>query len=206
MAVHKACVQILERLKPYQDKFPSKTWEEIVDLAYHERVNLSANGFHAIPNLSGYKFFGDDKGGDRVCDYYTWGVACSEVEVDVLTGDYELLRTDILMDIGRSINPAVDVGQIEGGFIQGLGWCTLEEIVWFDNGYQFTRGPGAYKIPSFNDVPIDFRIAILKKARNNMPTIYSSKGVGEPPFFLAASAFFAIKNACYAARLTLFLF
>lgn len=111
----------------------------------------------------------------------------------------------MIFEFGKSINPAIDIGQIEGGFIQGLGWCTMEEIVWFDNGYQFTRGPGAYKIPSFNDVPIDFRVAIVQESECPRPTVYSSKGVGEPPFFLASSVFFAIKNACYSARFVVFI-
>jgi xanthine dehydrogenase/oxidase len=103
------------------------------------------------------------------------------------------------MDIGNSLNPTIDIGQVEGAFVQGTGWCTIEEIVMLDNGVTFTRGPSTYKIPSFNDIPIDFRVSLLKDAPNSK-AIHSSKGIGEPPLFLAACVFWAIKEAVYAAR------
>ncbi len=111
------------------------------------------------------------------------------------------------MDVGHSLNPAIDIGQIEGAFVQGLGWCTMEELIWGDDQHSWaragtlaTRGPGAYKIPSFNDVPIDFRVSLLQDTPNPL-AIHSSKAVGEPPLFLAASVFFAIQQAVMAARM-----
>jgi xanthine dehydrogenase/oxidase len=132
--------------------------------------------------------------------YFTYGAACTEVEVDVLTGDHVIRRADVVMDIGTPINPAIDVGQIEGAFAQGVGWCTLEEpLVSPTTGFMFTRGPGAYKIPGFRDVPEDFRVRIVKGSRN-VRAVHSSKAVGEPPLFMGASAFFAIKKAVEYAR------
>ncbi|KAK3250085.1 xylitol dehydrogenase, partial [Cymbomonas tetramitiformis] len=117
-----------------------------------------------------------------------------------------VLRADIVMDVGTSLNPAIDVGQVEGGFVQGMGWVTMEELVWGDKqhkwvrpGHLFTRGPGTYKIPTANDIPVDMRVALLKDAPNPR-AVYSSKAVGEPPFHLAASVFFAMKDAIGAAR------
>jgi len=103
------------------------------------------------------------------------------------------------MDVGESLSPSIDIGQIEGGFAQGLGWTTIEEIVYLKNGSLHTRGPGAYKLPGFKDIPLDMRVHLLKDAPNPT-TIYSSKGIGEPPLFLGASVFFAIKEATYASR------
>ena len=201
MAVLNACNQIIDRLAPIKQQYPEHSWEQLITTAYLNRIDLSAHGFYATPDV-GYNFL---DGSGTPFNYFVWGAACSEVEVDCLTGDYHVLRTDILMDLGESLNPAIDIGQIEGAFIQGLGWCTLEEIVWFDNGFQFTRGPGTYKIPSFNDVPVDFRVSLLKDSKNQR-AIHSSKGVGEPPFFLGASVLFAIKEACRSARFVFFFF
>jgi len=123
-----------------------------------------------------------------------------EVEIDCLTGDYQILRADIVMDVGNSLNPAIDIGQVEGAFVQGVGWCTLEELVYDKStGKLLTSGPGWYKLPGFTDVPLDFRVQLLKDAPNRN-AIHSSKGVGEPPFFLSCSVFFAIKEAIKQAR------
>eukprot|EP00455_Lapot_gusevi_P049466 TRINITY_DN701_c0_g1_i2.p1 TRINITY_DN701_c0_g1~~TRINITY_DN701_c0_g1_i2.p1 ORF type:complete len:499 (-),score=127.80 TRINITY_DN701_c0_g1_i2:250-1746(-) len=205
-AVVDACQQILRRLKPYQEQHPNKTFKEIVNMAYFDRVNLSGQGFCAVP-VEGYMWDSvTGLGTGTPFLYFSHGVACSEVEIDTLTGDYHILRTDILMDVGVSLNPSIDIGQIEGAFVQGVGWCTMEELVWGDRehkwvrpGQLFTRGPGTYNIPSFNDVPVDFRIHFLKNAPNPR-AVYSSKAIGEPPFFLSASVFFALKEAIYAAR------
>ncbi len=124
---------------------------------------------------------------------------CCQVELDTLTGDFVTLRTDILMDVGQSINPGLDIGQIEGAFVQGLGWCTMEEMAWMKNGAMFTRGPGAYKIPGFGDTPRDFRVSLLQN-NPNIRAVHSSKGIGEPPLFLGASVMLALKEAVYAAR------
>jgi xanthine dehydrogenase/oxidase len=165
-------------------------------------INLSAQGFHKVPDV-GYDW---STGTGQAFAYFSFGAAVADVEVDVLTGDFHILRTDVVMDLGNSLNPAIDVGQVEGAFAQGLGWCTMEELIWGDEnhtwvrpGMLFTRGPGAYKLPSFNDVPLDFRISLLKESANPK-AIYSSKAVGEPPLFLASCVFFALKDAIAAAR------
>jgi len=198
MAVLDACEQIKKRLAPVYEMYPHASFREIALKAHLDRVNLSANGFYSTPNV-GYEFGHDGIGTGQPFHYFSFGAACSEVEIDCLTGDHQILRTDILMDVGESLNPAIDIGQIEGAFIQGVGWCTLEELVFFPNGFLFTRGPSTYKIPSFNDIPIDFRVSLLSDAPNSR-AIHSSKGVGEPPLFLSASVFFAIKDAIMAAR------
>ncbi len=126
-------------------------------------------------------------------------MAACEVEIDTLTGDFQVLRADIVMDLGKSINPSVDIGQIEGAFVQGLGWTTIEETLYLRSGQLLTRGPGNYKIPGFSDIPIDFRVSLLADSENRR-AVHSSKAVGEPPLFLGASAFFALRDAIKAAR------
>lgn len=132
-------------------------------------------------------------------NYHAQGVVCTEVELDTLTGDHCVLRADILMDVGTSLNPALDVGQIEGAFVQGQGWCTLEELVWTAQGSLFTRGPGAYKIPGAADAPRHLRVSLLRD-HPNARAVHSSKGVGEPPLFLGGSVLLALKECVYAAR------
>jgi xanthine dehydrogenase/oxidase len=137
--------------------------------------------------------------------YFTQGVAAAEVEVDLLTGTWTCIRADIKMDVGQSINPAIDYGQIQGAFIQGLGLFTMEESLWLRNGpmagHLFTRGPGAYKIPGFRDIPQTFNVSLLKDVEwKELRTIQRSRGVGEPPFFMGSSVFFAIRDALKAAR------
>ena len=196
MAVLNACEQIMERLKPIQDMLPDGTWEEIVHKAYFERINLCANGFYKTPDI-GFDW-ATNKG--QLYGYFTYGVAVCEVEIDTLTGDHSVLRADINMDIGSPINPAIDVGQIEGAFVQGLGWCTIEELLISPTtGFLVTRGPGMYKIPGFKDIPVDFRVTVMEGVKNSK-AIHSSKAVGEPPLFMGASAFFALKDAISAAR------
>ena len=198
MAVLDACQQLSERLQPYREQAgPGASWESIVSAAYFDRVNLSAQGFWKVPDLS----FDWETGHGSPFAYFTNGAACTEVEVDCLTGDHHVLRTDIVMDLGNPLNPAIDVGQIEGAFVQGLGLFCLEEMVWGDSqhlwarpGRLHTSGPGTYKIPSANDIPIDFRIILLRDCPNPK-AIHSSKAVGEPPLFLGSSALFAIKDA-----------
>jgi len=129
------------------------------------------------------------------------GVAVSEVELDVLTGDHTVLRTDIKMDIGRSINPAIDYGQIEGAFVQGQGLFTMEETLWTRDGQLFTKGPGTYKIPGFSDIPQEFNVSFLQGVSwHHLRSIQSSKGVGEPPLFLGATVLFALREAVKSAR------
>jgi len=194
-AVQDACKQIAARLERFRQAKPGATLAEIAMAAWLDRVDLTAHGFYKTPDI-GYNF---QTGEGRAFHYFAYGVACSEVEVDVLTGDFSTLRADILHDVGDSLNPAVDVGQVEGAFVQGMGLFTLEELVWMNNGQLFTRGPSTYKIPSANDIPIDMRVKLFENCPNRR-TIYSSKGVGEPPLNLAISVFNAIREAVGAAR------
>lgn len=195
MAVMNACKTINERLAPYKKQYPDKDWKFWVNKAYFDRVSLSATGFYATPNI-GYDFATNS---GNPFNYFTFGAACSEVEIDCLTGDHQVIRTDIVMDLGSSINPAIDIGQIEGGFMQGYGLFTLEEMVYSPTGTTYSRGPGVYKIPGFADIPGEFNVSLLTGAPNPR-AVYSSKAVGEPPLFLASSTFFAIRNAISAAR------
>lgn len=195
MAVLNACQIILERLEPIKRENPKGKWKDWVKAAYFAQVSLSATGFYRTPEL-GYNW---ETNQGRPFNYFTYGVACSEVVIDCLTGDHQVLRTDIVMDLGESLNPAIDIGQVEGGFMQGYGLFTLEEMVVSPTGTLFTRGPGMYKLPGFADIPADFYVALLKGAPNPR-AVYSSKAVGEPPLFLASSIFFAIKEAIAAAR------
>ncbi|XP_061480984.1 xanthine dehydrogenase/oxidase [Rhineura floridana] len=195
MAVSNACQTILKRLEPIKSAKPTGSWEEWVSAAYSDCVSLSATGFYRIPDL-GYDF--EKNEGKPFC-YFAYGVACSEVEVDCLTGDHKNLCTDIVMDVGTSLNPAIDIGQIEGAFAQGVGLFTLEELRYSPEGNLYTRGPGMYKIPAFGDIPTEFHVSLLRDCPNSK-AIYSSKAVGEPPLFLSASVFYAIKDAIVSAR------
>ena len=202
MAVKDACDQLNARLQPFRKKYgadaPMKT---LAHAAYLERVNLSANGFWKMPRI-GYKWGTYDiKEVKPMYYYFTQGVACTEVELDCLTGDHTVLRTDIKMDIGRSINPAIDYGQIEGAFVQGQGLFTMEESLWTQSGQLFTKGPGTYKIPGFSDIPQIFNVSFLQGVEwGHLRSIQSSKGVGEPPLFMGATVLFALREALVSAR------
>ena len=198
-AIFNACEQLNGRLQPYREKLgPDATMKEIAHAAYFDRVNLSANGFYKTPDI-GY-VWGPNTG--QMYFYFTQGVATAEVEIDTLTGDWTALRADVKMDVGRSINPSIDYGQIEGAFIQGQGLFTTEESLWNRaDGTLFTRGPGTYKIPGFRDIPQEFNVSLLKDVEwENLRTIQRSRGVGEPPLFMGSSVFFAIRDALKAAR------
>jgi xanthine dehydrogenase large subunit len=130
--------------------------------------------------------------------YFAYGAAIAEVAVDTLTGETRLLRADILHDVGSSLNPAIDLGQIEGGFLQGVGWLTSEELFWNDKGVLQTHAPSTYKIPTARDWAEDTRVRLLEHAPNPKQTIYHSKAVGEPPLMLAMAVFHAIADACGA--------
>ncbi|KXT17909.1 hypothetical protein AC579_5933 [Pseudocercospora musae] len=198
-AIWNACQQINERLAPYREKLgKDATMKEIAHAAYFDRVNLSANGFYKTPDI-GY-VWGPNTG--QMFFYFTQGVSAAEVEVDTLTGDWTCRRADIKMDVGRSMNPAIDYGQIEGAFVQGMGLFTMEESLWHRaSGQIFTRGPGAYKIPGFRDIPQEFNVKLLKDVKwENLRTIQRSRGVGEPPLFMGSAVFFAIRDALKAAR------
>ena len=173
---------------------------EVVKRAYLARVQLWSDGFYATPGLhwnkatmQGRPFF-----------YFAYGAACSEVLLDTLTGEWKLLRADVLHDAGRSLNPAIDIGQIEGAFIQGMGWLTTEELVWHPAdgtpraGLLTTHAPSTYKIPTANDCPADFRVELFGQ-ENRHDSIHRSKAVGEPPLLLPFSVFFALRDAVSAA-------
>lgn len=201
-AVLAACEQIKARMEPIASKRNFSSFEELVIACYLERIDLSAHGFYVTPDIG----FDWNSGKGKPFSYFTYGAAFAEIEIDVLTGDFHTRTADIFLDLGCSINPAIDVGQIEGAFIQGLGWVALEELKWGDAAHKwiapgslYTCGPGTYKIPSLNDVPFKFNVSLLKGAPN-VNAIHSSKAVGEPPFFLASAVFFAIKDAIIAAR------
>jgi xanthine dehydrogenase/oxidase len=201
-AIFNACAQINARLAPYREKFGKDApMKKLASAAYFDRVNLSANGFYKTPDI-GYTW-GPNTG--QMFFYFTQGVSAAEVEVDTLTGDWTCLRADVKMDVGRSINPSIDYGQIEGAFVQGMGLFTTEESLWFRGGPMkgqlATRGPGAYKIPGFRDIPQEFNVSMLKGVEwENLRTIQRSRGVGEPPLFMGSVVFFAIRDALKAAR------
>ena len=163
---------------------------DVVEAAYLARVQLWSDGFYATPGLSwdaktmtGHPFF-----------YYAYGAAVSEVVVDTLTGEWKLLRADLLYDAGNSLNPAIDIGQVEGGFIQGMGWLTTEELWWNKDGKLMTHAPSTYKIPAVSDCPRDFRVRLFSNS-NASDSIHRSKAVGEPPLLMSFSVFFAIRDA-----------
>jgi xanthine dehydrogenase large subunit len=166
----------------------------VVEQAYIARVQLWSDGFYATPGLhwdrntlTGHPFY-----------YFAYGAAVSEVVVDTLTGESRLLRADLLYDAGRSLNPALDIGQVEGGYVQGVGWLTSEELVWHpQTGALLTHAPSTYKIPTANDVPTDLRTQLFDRA-NVMDSIHRSKAVGEPPLLFGFSAFLAIRDAISA--------
>ncbi len=163
------------------------SFKEFVNAAYMERIQLSATGFYATPKIN----FDPETGKGRPFLYFSYGASVSEVEVDTLTGEAEVVRVDILHDVGRSLNPTIDLGQIEGGFIQGVGWLTNEELFWNDDGALATHAPSTYKIPTMGDRPDIFNITLFDN-ENMEDTVYKSKAVGEPPFMLAISTYRAI--------------
>lgn len=163
---------------------------ELVQKAYLARVQLWSDGFYATPDLY---WDGKSMKGNPF-SYYAYGAAVSEVIVDTLTGEWKLLRADVLYDAGNSLNPAIDKGQVEGAFIQGMGWLTTEELVWNANGKLTTHAPSTYKIPAISDCPEDFRVSLFKNI-NVADSIHRSKAVGEPPLLLPFSVFFAIRDA-----------
>jgi len=168
-------------------------FEEAVTKTYMARVSLSATGFYATPKIEWDRIAG--KG--RPFLYFAYGAACSEVVIDTLTGENRILRTDIVHDCGASLNPALDIGQIEGGFVQGAGWLTTEELVWDGKGRLRTHAPSTYKIPACSDRPPVFNVA-LWDGPNREETIYRSKAVGEPPLMLGISVLMALSDACAA--------
>ncbi len=171
-----------------------RSFDEVVKLAYANRIQLWSDGFYRTPKihydkttLTGRPFY-----------YFAYGAACAEVAIDTLTGESRLLKVDILHDAGRSINPAIDIGQIEGGFVQGLGWLTTEQLVWNNKGYLSTHAPSTYKIPATGDIPDHFCVKLWHEP-NREDNVFGSKAVGEPPFMLAISVYEALRDAVAAA-------
>ena len=213
-AAYNAAMKIVNRLIPFvRDHFKIATetaivfrdngvyagnqrlasFKEIVKLAYMNRISLSAAGFYATPKLEV-----DALGRGRPFYYFAYGAACTEVVIDTLTGEHRMTRVDIVHDVGKSLNPAIDMGQIEGGFIQGAGWLTSEELWWDARGRIATHAPSTYKIPVAGDVPPHFDVRIYERGINVEAGVYRSKAVGEPPLMLAISVLYALKDAVSA--------
>ena len=209
-----ACKDACDKIKARLVEFASATWggnvtfadgqvrvggktmsfAELVSAAYMARISLSATGFYKTPKVEWDRVAG--KG--RPFLYFAYGAAVSEVELDTLTGENRILRTDILHDVGNSLNPALDIGQVEGAFVQGAGWLTIEELRWADNGKLLTAAPATYKIPCASDAPDELNVALWDGA-NLEKTIYRSKAVGEPPFVHGVSVLMALRDAVKAA-------
>jgi xanthine dehydrogenase large subunit len=168
----------------------SLSFPELAKRCVLARVHLSEAAYYRTPKIT----WDRAKGTGRPFFYFAYGAACSEVVVDTLTGENRVTRVDVLHDVGKSLNPAIDIGQIEGGFVQGMGWLTTEELVFDAEGRLLTHAPSTYKIPVASDVPEDFRVALFPNA-NREETIYRSKAVGEPPLMLANSVFCALADA-----------
>jgi xanthine dehydrogenase large subunit len=166
-------------------------FETAIRDAYLARVPLSATGYYATPKIG----WDAASGEGRPFFYFAYGAAVSEAAIDTLTGENRILRVDILHDVGKSLNPAIDLGQVEGGFVQGAGWLTMEELVWDDRGRLTTHAPSTYKIPACSDRPLDMRMKLFERGENVEETIFRSKAVGEPPLMLAISAFLALSDA-----------
>lgn len=198
-AVKDACDQILARLAPLRDQLgPDTSWEDLVRRAYLDRIQLWAAGFYRTEGLSW------DAGAMRGSPfkYFAYGVAAAEVEVDGFTGAYEVTRVDIVHDVGDSLSPLVDIGQIEGGFVQGVGWLTLEDLRWDTSdgpqrGRLATQSASTYKLPSLSEMPADLRVTLLDHATED-GAVYGSKAVGEPPLMLAFSVREALRDAVAA--------
>jgi xanthine dehydrogenase large subunit len=168
---------------------------ELTKKAVLARISLSSTGFYRTPDIT----WDRAKATGNPFYYFAYGACCADVEIDVMTGENRLIRADILHDVGRSLNPAIDIGQIEGGFVQGMGWLTTEELVYDRDGRLRTHAPSTYKIPVASDIPADFRVA-LWDGGNARDTVYASKAVGEPPVMLAIAVFCALADACEAAE------
>jgi xanthine dehydrogenase large subunit len=173
----------------------TRSFDEVVQMAYANRIQLWSDGFYRTPKihydkttLTGRPFY-----------YFAYGAACTEVAIDTLTGESRVLRVDILHDVGRSINPGLDVGQIEGGFVQGMGWLTTEQLVWNKEGVLSTHAPSTYKIPTAGDVPEHFQVDLWPEP-NREDNVFGSKAVGEPPFMLAISVYEALRDAIAQGR------
>ncbi|KAL4225353.1 hypothetical protein ACF0H5_016042 [Mactra antiquata] len=195
-AVLNACQILSERLEPIRKQNPDLSWKDLIQKAFLERVQLFATGFSRIKRDEDWD---RQKRGSRRYDYFTYGTVCTEVEVDVLTGENLILQSDIVFDVGKSLNPAIDIGQIEGGFVQGVGMVTTEDINVDSSGKMYNCSPLSYKIPNIRSIPRIFNVTLMKN-HDYTTTVYSSKAVGEPPLLLSMSVISAIKHAVLSAR------
>jgi len=212
-AIMNATLQMRERLKPVAASMlgceapevtfaadhahgggKSVAWAALAKQAWLDRVGLSVTGFYMTPEIK-YDFTTLN---GRAFYYYCYGAAVSEVEIDTRTGEWWLKAVDIVHDAGKSINPAIDKGQIEGAYVQGMGWLTMEECIWDKKGKLLTHGPSTYKIPVAGDVPEHLKISLFEN-QNIKPTPFQSKAVGEPPLMLALSSYFALRDAVSAS-------
>jgi xanthine dehydrogenase large subunit len=217
-AVKQACETLRERLRPVAARLlgvPAESakellfaggkvflssrpelalpFEKVTGEAYLQQVSMSATGFYKTPDIS----FDRATGKGKPFHYFAYGAAVSEVELSGLTGEHRVRRVDILHDVGSSLVPTIDRGQIEGAFVQGVGWLTCEELRFDDRGFLRTHSPDTYKIPAFGDAPLDFRVQLLERAAQD-DVIHGSKAVGEPPFMLALSTLAALRDAVAA--------
>ncbi len=209
-----ACKAACEKIKARMVEFAAEKWQvaaadiefadnqvkignetisfaDLASSAYQSRIQLSATGFYKTPKIKWDRMAG--KG--RPFLYFAYGASVTEVVVDTLTGENRILRADIIHDVGKSLNPALDIGQIEGAYVQGAGWLTMEELLWNDNGDLLTNAPATYKIPACGDRPKEFNVNLWERGENLEDTIYKSKAVGEPPLMLGISAFLALSDA-----------
>ena len=210
-AVQLACAELRERLRPlaaeligasdpdrvrfaegrvFEPGGRETSFAELTRAAWARRIGLSATGYYATPGI----VYDRELGRGKPFHYFAYGAALTEVEVSGLTGEHRVTRVDILHDVGHSLLPSIDRGQIEGGYVQGLGWLTCEELVWDPRGVLLTHGPSTYKIPAVGDAPEDFRVALLTRAAQDT-VVHGSKAVGEPPFMLAISVIGALRHA-----------
>eukprot|EP00931_Biecheleriopsis_adriatica_P041469 TRINITY_DN23695_c0_g1_i1.p1 TRINITY_DN23695_c0_g1~~TRINITY_DN23695_c0_g1_i1.p1 ORF type:complete len:1513 (-),score=324.42 TRINITY_DN23695_c0_g1_i1:62-4153(-) len=208
MAVLNACEKIKARMAPFKAKHPDWDFHQLCEAAWFEAIDMEATGFYSTPKGAAYDFdLQTDDNAERgeVYNYYCFGVAAAEVELDVLTGEYSVERADVIMDVGETLSAAIDIGQVEGAFVQGMGLFTTEELVWGDSehpwlpqGILHNAGPH-YGIPTAADIPKDFRVQLYADSPNEF-AVHSSRAVGEPPTFLSGSVYFAVKDAISAYR------
>ncbi|KAH0793654.1 Xanthine dehydrogenase [Histomonas meleagridis] len=194
-AVENACKELRERLQPIRDEHPDWTWPQVCGYAYFNKFDMQSSAFNKMPN----SVYNHETHEGRESFYLIWSVAFSMVEIDVLTGEHVLLRADLVHDCGSSINPGIDIGQLEGGFVQGQGLYTLEEMIWAKDGHIRTRNVTTYKIPTLDDIPDDFRVTLLHDDYNNMGVV-GSKASGEAGLRMGCSVLMALRDAVTAAR------
>ena len=194
-AVYQACKELAERIQPVREAHPDWTWEQICSYGYFNKMNMQSSGFNRMPD----SVYNHHTGEGRESYYLIWSTAFVEVEIDVLTGEHVVRRADIVHDCGSSLNPGIDIGQLEGGFVQGQGLFTLEDLIWADDGHIRTRNVTTYKMPTLDDIPDDFRVELLQNTFNDMG-IYGSKASGEAGLRMGCAVIMALRDAVTAAR------